>query len=153
MREQVQHPQPRCADLVLSVVALLMAAAAGLVLLPIAILLQLFLGVLSDQEEEEFVMVPWYRRSGRRAPRGNLQLEAGLDRMKAYLVDPANKRRVRDNMTPEQRQAMMELRNLPNTSKAQVVFEDKGNRFVVRDLKDQDNQIKEKLEDRMKFDH
>jgi hypothetical protein len=55
-------------------------------------------------------------------------------------------------MTPEQRKAMEELRNLPNTSGAQVVYEDKGNRFVVRDLEDQDNQILEKLEDGAKFD-
>jgi hypothetical protein len=46
----------------------------------------------------------------------------------------------------------VELRNLPNTSGAQVVYEDKGNRFVVRDLQDQDSQILEKLEDRSKFD-
>ena len=46
----------------------------------------------------------------------------------------------------------MELRNLPNTSGAQVVYEDKGNRFVVRDLLDQDNQILEKLSDLEKFD-
>ena len=105
-----------------------------------------------EEEEEEFVMVPWYRRSNRRAPKGNHQLEAGLERMKNFLNDPENKRRVKDNMTRELRNSMMELRNLPNTRGAQVVFEDKGNRFVVRDLDEQDNQILEKLEDGNKFD-
>ena len=114
-------------------------------------------GVGEDEEEEEeeegeFTMVPWYKRSARRAPRGNTQLEAGLDRMRAFINSPANRRRVRDNMTPDQRQAMEELRNLPNTQGVQVTFEDKGNRFVLRDLKDQDSQILEKLEDRGKFD-
>ena len=47
---------------------------------------------------------------------------------------------------------MMELRNLPNTSGAQVVYKYKGNRFVVRHLLDQDNLIKEKLADLEKFD-
>ena len=97
-------------------------------------------------------MVPWYKRSSRRAPKGNAQLEAGLDKMRAFLNNPANRRRVRDNMTPSQRLAMKELRDLPHTSGAQVVFEDKGNRFVVRDLVEQDNQILEKLQDRDKFD-
>ena len=97
-------------------------------------------------------MVPWYKRSSRRAPKGNAQLEAGLDKMRAFLNNPANKRRVRDNMTASQRLAMRELRDLPHTSGAQVVFEDKGNRFVVRDLDEQDNQILEKLQDRDKFD-
>ena len=46
---------------------------------------------------------------------------------------------------------MLELRNLPNTSGAQVVFEDKGNRFVARDLVEQDQQILDKLEDVSKF--
>ena len=105
-----------------------------------------------DLDQEAFVMVPWYKRSSRRAPKGNAQLEAGLDKMRAFLNNPANKRRVRDNMTPSQRLAMRELRDLPHTSGAQVVFEDKGNRFVVRDLDEQDNQLLEKLQDRDKFD-
>ena len=29
------------------------------------------------EEEEDFVMVPWYRRSTRRAPQSNTQLEDG----------------------------------------------------------------------------
>ena len=95
------------------------------------------------EDDDNFVMTPWYRRSARRAPRGNPQLEAGLERLRRVLNDPNNRRRVKDNMTPEQRDAMEELGSLPVTSQAQVVFEDKGNRFVVRDLEDQDNQILE----------
>ena len=97
-------------------------------------------------------MPPWYRRSGRRAPRGNPQLEAGLDRLRAFIMDPTNRRRVRDNLSPDLREAMVQLRNLPVTHGAQVVFEDKGNRFVVRDLANQDGQILEQLEQRGKFD-
>ena len=67
-------------------------------------------------------MVPWYRRTDKNPPKGNAQLEAGLDRLKDYLFDPSNRRKVKDNMTAEQRQAMGQLRNLPDSSNAQVTF-------------------------------
>ena len=75
-----------------------------------------------------------------------------MDRFRGFIMDPASKRRVRDNLTPDLREAMVQLRNLPTTHGAQVVFEDKGSRFVVRDLVNQDNQILEQLEQRGKFD-
>ena len=62
-----------------------------------------------------------------------------------YLFDPANRRKVKDNMTVEQRQAMGQLRNLPNTSNGQVTFEDKGSRFVIRNLDFQDQLILDQL--------
>ena len=108
--------------------------------------------VEEEEEEDGFVMTPWYRRSARQAPLGNPQLEAGLDRLKSFILDPDNRRKVRDNLSVELRDAMEQLRNLPNTQGAQVVFEDKGSRFVVRDLVDQDNHMLEQLQNIAKFD-
>ena len=47
---------------------------------------------------------------------------------------------------------MLVLRNLPNTNNGQVTFEDKGSRFVIRDLEYQDKLILEQLEDSNHFD-
>ena len=55
-------------------------------------------------------------------------------------------------MIRDQRQAMVDLRNLPNTSNSQVTFEDKGSRFVFRNLDYQDKLIMEQLTDREHFD-
>ena len=104
-----------------------------------------------DVIDDDFVMVPWYRRTDKNPPKGNAQLEAGLDRLKDYLFDPVNRRKVKDNMTVEQRQAMGQLRNLPNTSNAQVTFEDKGSRFVIRNLDFQDQLILDQLTDANHF--
>ena len=43
-----------------------------------------------DNTDDGFVMVPQYKISDRKPPRGNVQLETGLDRLKDYLFDPAN---------------------------------------------------------------
>jgi hypothetical protein len=60
--------------------------------------------------------------------------------------------KVKDDMTAEQRQAMGQLRNLPNSSNAQVTFEDKGSRFVIRNLDYQDQLILDQLTDAHHFD-
>ena len=105
-----------------------------------------------DDDEEEFIMTPWYKRTERKAPKGNNQLEAALERLRESLFDTTNRRRVVDNMIRDQRQAMVDLRNLPNTSNSQVTFEDKGSRFVIRNLDYQENLIMEQLTDREHFD-
>ena len=106
----------------------------------------------SSVDEEHFIMTPWYKRTDRKAPKGNHQLEAGLERLRESLFDPSNRRRVMDNLTPEKRKALMELKNLPNTNNAQVTFEDKGSRFVIRNLDFQDNLILEQLNNVQSFD-
>ena len=106
----------------------------------------------NDIIEDDFVMVPWYRRTDRNPPKGNAQLEAGLYRLKDYLFDPANRRKVKENKSIEQRRAMGQLRNLPNTSNAQVAFEDKGSRFVIRNLDYQDQLMLDQLTDANHFD-
>ena len=44
------------------------------------------------------------------------------------------------------------VRNLPNTDNAQVTFEDKGSRFVFRNLDYQDQAITNQLVDHTQFD-
>ena len=97
-------------------------------------------------------MVPWYKRTEKTAPKGNVQLEAALERLRDFLFDPNNRRRVRDNISREQREAIKVLRNLPNTDNAQVTFEDKGSRFVFRNLDYQDQAITNQLVDHTQFD-
>jgi hypothetical protein len=86
------------------------------------------------------------------APKGNIQLETGLERLREHLFNPDNRRRVRDNLTHEQCEAINKLRNLPNTNNAQVCFEDKGSRFVIRNLDYQDKVIVDQLADVSQFD-
>ena len=105
-----------------------------------------------DDGEDDFTMVPWYRRSQRRPPDGNPQLEAGLQRLRNHLFDANNRRKITDNLTKEDREAIVRLRNIPNTSNGQVTFEDKGGRFVIRNLNYQDQRIFEQLENPDQFD-
>ena len=106
----------------------------------------------SEPETDNFVMTPWYEHSEKQPPKGNPQLEAALDNLKSELFDVSKRRKVRDNLSPVQRTEMMKLRNLPNTSNAQVCFEDKGGRFVLRNLDYQDRLILESLENQNQFD-
>jgi hypothetical protein len=106
----------------------------------------------NDDTEDDFVMVPWYKRTDRIAPKGNVQLEAGLERLREHLFNPNNRRRVKDNLSDEQRKSIKMLRNLPNTENVQLTFEDKGSRFVFRNLNYQDNAILEQLADDNHFD-
>ena len=106
----------------------------------------------NNDNNNNFVMTPWYKKSDKIPPKGNPQLESALEKLKEELFNPANRRKVRDNLSRGQREAMNELRNLPNTSNAQVCFEDKGGRFVLRQLDYQDRLILDSLEDQDQFE-
>jgi hypothetical protein len=81
----------------------------------------------------------------------NLVFQIQSGKVARILFNPDNRRR-KDNMTGEQRNAMNVLRNLPNTSNAQVTFKNKGLRFVLRHLDYQNNAILDQLSDQTHFD-
>ena len=61
-----------------------------------------------EEEDDEFVMTPWYKGTDRKAPRANPQIEAGLEGLREFLFNPQNRRRMSDNMSPEDRKAMLD---------------------------------------------
>ena len=64
----------------------------------------------------------------RRALRGNDALEAFIFRCHEQLFDPDKRRKINDNLTPDQRAALRNLMNLFADHGIIVRFEDKGSR-------------------------
>ena len=79
----------------------------------------------SDPEEEDnFIKKPWHKPTDRRAPRGNDALEAFIFRCHEQLFDPDKRRKINDNLTPDQRAVLRNLMNLFADHGIIVRFED-----------------------------
>ena len=107
----------------------------------------------SDPEaEDNFVKKPWHKPTDRRAPRGNDALEAFIFRCHEQLFDPDNRRKIHDNLTPDQRGALKELMSLVADHGVIVRFEDKGSRFVLDTVANHDAALLEDLNDDQHYD-
>ena len=89
-------------------------------------------------------MVP---KNKKPAPKGNPALEAFINACTNDFVNPNHRRRIKDNLTKNQRIAIQELSNLPLTNNAACRYADKSGNTVITDLNTDDEQIKEKLLD------
>ena len=101
----------------------------------------------AEKPEEAFDKPPWYQPTGRAAPRGDDALEAFISAIRTQALDQENRRKTRDNLTPGQRKALVELRNLPVSHKAACRSADKSSVTVITSLEDEDRQILEALKD------
>eukprot|EP00745_Piridium_sociabile_P026140 TRINITY_DN41575_c0_g2_i2.p1 TRINITY_DN41575_c0_g2~~TRINITY_DN41575_c0_g2_i2.p1 ORF type:complete len:978 (-),score=173.11 TRINITY_DN41575_c0_g2_i2:3-2936(-) len=106
----------------------------------------------SKEEDEDFVKMPWYQRTTHSAPKGDPALEAFIEACKRDFVNPKNRKRIKDNMTKEQRQALHELRNLPTTHNAACRFADKSGVTVITSLQEDDQNIVQTLNDPQQYD-
>jgi len=77
-------------------------------------------------KDTEFVLTPWYQKTKRSAPKGNAALEAFINACTRDFMNPANRKRIKDNLTTNQRKAIHELASLPLTHNAACRFADKS---------------------------
>ena len=75
-----------------------------------------------------------------------------IDKCTKDFLNPENRRKIRDNMTPGQRIALKELKNLPTTHGVACRYADKAGVTVITDLKDDENRILDTLSDNNHYD-
>ena len=65
----------------------------------------------SEKEEDEaFEKKPWYKPTDRSAPRDDPALEPFIEASSAEFLDQFKRRKIKDNLTSEQRKALNELK-------------------------------------------
>ena len=75
-------------------------------------------------------------------PPGDYALEAFISACNDEFLDCGNRRKIRDDMTPNQRLALKEMRTLPLTHNAACRFADKSGVTVITSLEKDDCAIK-----------
>ena len=103
-------------------------------------------------QEDNFVKTPWHKPTDRKAPRANDATEAFIFKVKEQLFDPENRRKINDNLTGNQRNALKELMKLVEDHGIIVRFEDKGSRFVIDTLANHDATLFGDLNDENQYD-
>ena len=105
--------------------------------------------VLLDQE---FKKLPWYRPTSKAAPRQDPALELFIQVCTADFLDIKKRRRIKDNLTRGQRDALRSLRNLPVSHGAACRYADKSGVTVITDLESDDRKIMQELRDAHHYD-
>ena len=98
--------------------------------------------------DQDFIKQPWYKKSDKKAPRADdcPELEAFIAAVGRDVSDPKLRRPIKDNLTPEMREFIKEVREDYPRENLRMRMEDKGSRFVVTDGETEDNLIKNDLE-------
>ena len=99
--------------------------------------------------EDDFVPKPWDTRTERAAPVATdaPELEAYLAGIEKDLRNPSLRKRIKSNITNEQREFIKEVKNDFPDKGLRVRREDKGPRFVIEDAVTEDNKILSELSD------
>ena len=95
--------------------------------------------------ENTFKITPWYRRTSNKAPIASHAVEAFLEACANDMLDPSLRSRIKDNLKPEQRQALKDIVNNFSKYDLRVRKEDKGSRFVVVNDGTDSQQIEQNL--------
>ena len=94
-----------------------------------------------EQQKNTFVSTPWYQRTSRAAPKASSSVEAFLESCLRDLMDPKLRRKIKDNLTMEEREALQDIiKNFPEHN-LRIRKEDKGGRFVIVDGDTEDELI------------
>ena len=91
----------------------------------------------NNMEQEEFIKFPWTKKTKRKAPLANTAIEYFLEQCQRDL---SLRRRIRDNLSVGQRQALKELAILPSRG-IRVRTQDKGQRFVFVQSEKENNLV------------
>ena len=94
-----------------------------------------------DQSSDEgFSSFPWTPRTKKKAPNASPHIEAFLSQCKRDLLNPDSRRRIKDNLSPDQRNALKEAKKLPSKG-IRIRLQDKGQRFVFVNSVDEDRLV------------
>ena len=85
------------------------------------------------------------------APKEDHALEVFIEACTRDFLDHKNRRKIRDNLTPGQRQALKELKQLPITHGAACRFADKEGVTVITNLEEDDRKIQSFLQDENQY--
>ena len=99
----------------------------------------------------EFEKTPWYQKTQRAAPPASPAVENFMDRCYADTMNANMRNKIKDNMTPEEREALRELRFEFPAQNLRIRREDKGSRFVIADGEEEDKMIEEDLQNETNF--
>ena len=106
----------------------------------------------NPDQEDSFVKKPWHKPTDRKPPRANEATEAFIFKVKEQLFDPENRRKINDNLTQGQRNALKDLMKLVEDHGIILRFEDKGSRFVIDTIENHDATLLEDLNDVNQYD-
>ncbi|KAL8558785.1 hypothetical protein ACOMHN_043728 [Nucella lapillus] len=101
----------------------------------------------SADNGEHFIKMPCYKTTTRPVLKGNAALETVINACTSQIISKDNRRKIKDNLQPEQRQALQELTALPVTHGAACRFADESRVTVVTSLKEEYGKISEALHD------
>ena len=104
-----------------------------------------------DGKDAIFVKRPWYKPTEKSAPRDDPALESFIEACTRDFLNVRNRKRIKDNLTTEQRKALQDLRNLPLTHRAACRFADKSSVTVITSLQEDDNIIRTTLDDKDQY--
>eukprot|EP00745_Piridium_sociabile_P017617 TRINITY_DN263_c0_g1_i8.p1 TRINITY_DN263_c0_g1~~TRINITY_DN263_c0_g1_i8.p1 ORF type:complete len:903 (+),score=84.50 TRINITY_DN263_c0_g1_i8:125-2833(+) len=104
------------------------------------------------EEDTEFQKRPWYKRTSKKAPKGNAALEAFIEACSEQFLDCSKRKKIRDNLNTKQRKALQELKNLPITHNAACRYADKEGRTVITSLDVDDQLIQKELDNKDFYD-
>ena len=102
----------------------------------------------SNDNQNEFEKKPWYQPTGKPAPKGDPALEAFINACSNQFIGKDKRRKIKDNLSKDQRKALKELKELPITHNAACRFADKSGTTVITSLESDDEKIKEALNDK-----
>ena len=100
-----------------------------------------------DDIEDDYEPKPWSKRTERKAPVATdcPELEAFFNSIERDIKDPALRRKVKSNITQEQKDFIKEVRNEYPERGLRVRLEDKGSRFVIADAASEDDKLQSDL--------
>ena len=103
---------------------------------------------MEPKDIEEYVKKPWDVPTDRAAPIAQdcPQLEAMFAQSYTDLFDPKQRKLIKDNLTPEQRDFIKTVKTDYPEQGLRVRTEDKGNRYVIEDAETEDRLIENHLQ-------
>ena len=107
-----------------------------------------------DEEEQDIPNYPWHPKSSFEPPSGmNLALERFLDKLEQDLMDPGNEKKVKDNLSHEERQALYDLSKWNKVREEEIMIrvQDKGSRIVIEEKERYKQKMLQYLEDTNTF--
>ena len=102
--------------------------------------------------DQEFKKLPWYRPTSKAAHRKDPALESFIQACTADSLDIKKRRRIKDNLTRGQRDALQSLRNLPVSHGAAYRYVDKSGVTMITDLESDNRKIMQELRDPHHYD-
>ena len=106
----------------------------------------------TESKDENWEKKPWYRTTGKAAPKGDPALEQFIQSCTKAFLDEKKRKKIKDNLTAGQRKAIRDLKNLPTTHGAACRFADKAGVTVITNIKTDDDTVVGALKDRNYYD-